>query len=64
KAITTDNARDMVKALELMKTQEKGLIPARLLIAHTKRLLAFFVSLKQSERLEEAQKKLSISENK
>ena len=70
----------MVKALELMKKQGitrvkctahtlqlvvgKGLIPAQVLVARTKRLLSFFIVPKQSERLEDAQRALLIPENK
>ncbi|KAF0492476.1 zinc finger bed domain-containing protein 1-like [Gigaspora margarita] len=56
--ITTNNAQNIVKALKLMDVQ------AKVLIARTKRLLAFFVSSKQSERLENVQKKLLVSEDK
>ncbi|CAG8550369.1 3418_t:CDS:2 [Cetraspora pellucida] len=68
--ITIDNTQNMVKALKLMEAQGisrvkciahtlqlvvgKGLIPAKILIAYTKRLLAFFMSPKQLERLEDA----------
>lgn len=69
--ITTDNAANMKKAVSDMKSIEwqacsahtlqliigKGLIPAKPLILRVKRLIDFFMRPKQSERLEDIQKK-------
>jgi len=69
--ITTDNAANMKKAISDMDLVEwqgcsahtlqliigKGLVPVKLLIARVKRLIDFFMRPKQSERLEDIQKK-------
>ena len=70
--ITTDNGRNMVAAANLLPNifripctahtinliVGKGLIPVKLLIARTKRLISFFMSPKQNERLKSIQKQL------
>jgi len=69
--ITTDNASNMKKAISNMNAIEwqgcsahtlqliigKGLIPIKALIIRVKRLIDFFMRPKQSERLEDIQKK-------
>ncbi|EXX72883.1 hypothetical protein RirG_065170 [Rhizophagus irregularis DAOM 197198w] len=69
--ITTDNAANMKKAISDMNSIKwqacgthtlqliigKGLIPAKLLILRVKRLIDFFMRPKQSECLEDIQKK-------
>ena len=69
--ITTDNAANMKKAISDMKNIEwqgctahtlqlvigKGLVPVKKLITRVKRLIEFFTHPKQSERLEDIQKK-------
>ena len=69
--ITTDNAANMKKAISDMDLVEwqrcsvhtlqliigRGLVPVKLLIVRVKRLIDFFMRLKQSERLEDIQKK-------
>jgi transposase-like protein len=68
--ITTDNAANMKKAISNMNSVEwqgccahtlqliigKGLVPVKSLIMRAKRLIEFFMSSKQSERLEDIQK--------
>ena len=68
--ITTDNAANMKKAVSNMNAIEwqgcnahtlqliigKGLVPVKVLIKRVKRLIEFFMSSKQSERLEDIQK--------
>jgi len=69
--ITTDNASNMKKAISNMNAIEwqgcnvhtlqliigKGLVLVKVLIKRVKRLIEFFMSSKQSERLEDIQKK-------
>ena len=69
--ITTDNAANMKKAISNMNAIKwqgcnahtlqliigKGLVPVKILIKRVKRLIEFFMSSKQSERLEDIQKK-------
>ena len=69
--ITSDNAANMKKAISDMKLIEwqgccahtlqliigKGLVPVKSLIIRVKRLIDFFMRPKQSERLEDIQKK-------
>jgi hypothetical protein len=69
--ITTDNAANMKRAIANMKNiswqgcsahtiqliVEKALVPVKVLIARVKRLIEFFMRPKQSERLEDIQKK-------
>ena len=69
--ITTDNAANMKKAVSNMNAIEwqecdahtlqliigKVLVPVKVLIKRAKRLIKFFMSSKQSERLENIQKK-------
>lgn len=69
--ITTDNAANMKKAISNMNAVEwqgcsahtlqliigKGLVPVKALIMRVKRLIEFFLRPKQSERLEDIQKK-------
>jgi hypothetical protein len=69
--ITTDNAANMKKAISDMDAIEwqgcsahtlqliigKGLVPVKALIMRVKRLIEFFMRPKQSERLEDIQKK-------
>ena len=68
--ITTDNASNMKKCVQdlegvnrlgctahiLQLIVGKGMKPAEILIARAKQLIDFFMSPKQSERLEDAQK--------
>lgn len=75
--IVTDNASNMKKAGRLLNPIHrlpctahtlqlvigKGLLPAQVLIARAKRLINFFMSPKQSERLEVAQHALCEDEN-
>lgn len=73
-AITTDNGSNVKKAINndmkdvkwlgcvahtLHLVVGKGLMPAQILIMRIKRLIDFFMRPKQSERLEEMQKKFS-----
>jgi len=77
-AITTDNGSNVKKAINDMKEVKwlgcvahtlhlvvgKGMMPAQVLIMRTKRLIDFFMRPKQSERLEEIQKKfLDVGKN-
>ena len=69
--ITTDNAANMKKAVSNMNAIQwqgcdahtlqliigKGLVPVKVLVKRVKRLIEFFMSSKQSERLEDIQKK-------
>jgi len=71
--ITTDNAANMKKAVSNMNAIEwqgcdahtlqliigKGLVPVKVLIKRVKRLIEFFMNSKQSECLEDIQKKYS-----
>ncbi|GBB97441.1 hypothetical protein RclHR1_29990001 [Rhizophagus clarus] len=71
--ITTDNGSNVKKAINNMRGVKwlgcvahtlhlvvgKGMIPAQVLIMRAKRLIDFFMRLKQSERLEIIQKKFS-----
>lgn len=71
--ITTDNGSNMVKAAKLIPeliripctahtlqlVVGKGLLPAEVLIARAKRLMLFFTSPKQTERLLEIQKNMN-----
>lgn len=75
--ITSDNAANMIKAVNIMKNIDripcaahtlqlaigKGLKPAEILVIRTKRLINFLLSPKQTERLIEAQKVLRITED-
>ncbi|GET02276.1 zinc finger BED domain-containing protein 1-like [Rhizophagus clarus] len=70
-AITTDNGSNVKKAINEMEEVKwlgctahtlhlvigKGIMPAQILIMRAKRLINFFMRPKQSERLEEIQKK-------
>jgi len=77
--ITTDNSSNVKKAINDMKEVKwlgcvahtlhlvvgKGLMPAQILIMRIKRLIDFFMRPKQSERLEDIQKKFSdLGKNK
>ena len=73
--MTTDNGSNMVKAGKLMKELTrlpctahtlqlvvgKGLVPAEVLIARAKRLINFFTTPKQTEKLLEIQKNHHIN---
>ena len=75
--MTTDNGSNMVKAGKLMSELTrlpctahtlqlvvgKGLIPAEVLIARAKRLINFFTTPKQTEKLLEIQKSTSHINN-
>ncbi|CAG8511256.1 16875_t:CDS:2, partial [Cetraspora pellucida] len=70
--ITSDNAINMIKAINIIKNIDrilyaaytlqlairKGLKPAKILVIRTKRLINFLLSSKQTERLIEAQKQI------
>src|SRR2546423_13111239 len=74
----TDNASNMKKCLNqiswlqrlsctahtIQLVVRKGLLAAEILIAHAKRLINFFTSPKQNERLLNAQKKTLIMRKK
>ncbi|CAG8678263.1 14298_t:CDS:2, partial [Cetraspora pellucida] len=73
-SITTDNAANMIKAINLMSIDQvsctahtlqlaigKGLKPAEVLIKCAKRLINFLSTLKQNEQLRKAQELLKIS---
>ena len=75
--MTTDNGSNMVKAGRLMNELTrlpctahtlqlvvgKGLLPAEVLIARAKRLINFFTSPKQTEKLMEIQKRTNHINN-
>ena len=75
--VTTDNASNMKKCVEDMEGVNrlgctahmlqliigKGMKPAETLIARAKQLIDFFISPKQSERFEDAQKIFQYYQN-